>query len=87
MRSSYWAECSLPLKHWRCDKMTEMILRPKTGDREAYIQAMWLLFMFAPSKPAPEPDGMYNLGEIGSVTNKNWTRLTPYSPTEGKWKG
>ncbi len=66
--------------------MTHIIVRPKigskTGDRETYIQAMWLLFLFAPSKPGPEPDGMYNLGEIGSDTEKNWSRATPYSPTQ-----
>ena len=52
------------------------------ADREAYIQAMWLRFLFAPSKPTPELDGFYNLGEIGSDAAKDWTRATPYSPTE-----
>jgi hypothetical protein len=41
---------------------------------------MWLLFLFAPSKPDPEPDG-FNLGEIGSAAIKNWTQATPYWPT------
>jgi len=51
-------------------------------DREAYIQAMWLRFLLAPSKPNPELDGFYSLGEIGGDADKNWTRATPYSPTE-----
>ncbi len=51
-------------------------------DREAYIQAMWLLFCFAPSKPTPDLDGHFDLGEIGTDAKKNWTRATPYSPTE-----
>jgi len=50
--------------------------------REAFIQAMWLLFLFAPSKHDPDPDGFYSLGEIGSDANKKWSRATPYSPTE-----
>ena len=48
-------------------------------DREAYIQAMWLLFLFAPSKPTPDVDGHFDLGEIGSAREKNWSRMTPYS--------
>jgi len=65
-----------------CDKMTDIIERPKARDREAYIQAMWLRFLFAPSKPNPEPDGFFNLGEIGSDAKKGWSRATPYLPTE-----
>jgi len=56
--------------------------KERQPDREALIQAMWLLFLFAPSKPTPELDEFYNLGEIGSDAAKNWTRATPYSPTE-----
>ena len=58
----------------------DIVVRPK-ADREALIQAMWLLFLFAPSKLNPEPDGFYYLGEIGSDAKKNWSRVTPYSPT------
>jgi hypothetical protein len=43
---------------------------------------MWLRFLLTPSKPNPEPDGFYNLGEIGSDAAKNWNRVTPYSPAE-----
>jgi hypothetical protein len=62
--------------------VTAIVVRPKTRDREAYIQAMWLRFLLTPSKPNPEPDGFYNLGEIGSDAAKNWNRVTPYSPAE-----
>ena len=66
---------------WKDDE--EMTLaRRSQPDREALIQAMWLLFLFAPSKPTPEPDGMYSLGEIGTDASKNWSRVTPYSPAE-----
>jgi hypothetical protein len=51
-------------------------------DREAYIQATWVRFLLSPSQPTAEPDGFYNLGEIGNDARKNWTRATPYSPTE-----
>ena len=47
--------------------------------RETYIQAMWLIFLRTPHKPAPEVDGFYSLGEIGEAPEKTWTRLTPYS--------
>jgi hypothetical protein len=53
----------------------------KQPDREAYIRAMWLLFLRTPCKRRPELDGSYNLGEIGSDAQKNWQRDTPYSPT------
>jgi hypothetical protein len=49
------------------------------GWREAYIRAMWLIFLRTPHKPAPEVDGFYSLGEIGEAPEKAWTRLTPYS--------
>jgi len=63
--------------------MEEITLtRQRQPDREAYIQAMWLLFLFAPSKPTADVDGHYDLGEIGSDAKKNWSRATPYSPTE-----
>ncbi len=69
--------------------MTTLARWQSQPDREAYIQAMWLLFLSTPAKPNPEPDGFYNLGEIGSDANKNWSRATPYSPielrTEERW--
>jgi hypothetical protein len=59
-----------------------MVITKSQPDREAYVQATWLRFLLAPSKPNPELDGFYNLGEIGTDADKNWSRATPYSPTE-----
>ena len=67
---------------WKDDEEMTLARKERQPDREALIQAMWLLFLFAPSKPTPELDEFYNLGEIGSDAAKNWTRATPYSPTE-----
>jgi hypothetical protein len=47
--------------------------------RDAYIRAMFLIFLRCPRKPEPEIDGFYSLGEIGEAPEKAWTRLTPYS--------
>ena len=60
----------------------ETIIKRQAEANDAHILAMWLLFLFPPSKPTPELDGMYNLGEIGSDASKNWSRVTPYSPAE-----
>lgn len=49
------------------------------SDRKSFIRAMWLLFLFAPSKPTPDADGYFDIGEIGSAREKNWSRVTPYS--------
>jgi len=62
--------------------METIIKRQPEANIDAHILAMWLLFCFAPSKPTPDVDGSYNLGEIGSDAEKNWSRATPYSPTE-----
>jgi len=61
--------------------MEGIIKRPE-AKVDTHVFAMWMLFCFAPSKPDPELDGFYNLGEIGSDAAKDWTRATPYSPTE-----
>jgi len=60
----------------------ETIIKRPEANIDAHILAMWLLFCFAPSKPTPDLDGQFDLGEIGSDAKKNWTRATPYSPTE-----
>jgi len=67
--------------------METIIKRQPEANIDAHISAMWLLFCFAPSKPAPDldghfDDGHFDLGEIGSAASKNWTRATPYSPIE-----
>jgi hypothetical protein len=54
---------------------------PNFDQHEAYVAAMWLMFLRAPArKTAPgEPE---DLGEIGEVREKNWTKATPYSTAE-----
>jgi hypothetical protein len=47
--------------------------------KEAYIQAMWLMFLRAPGHDTL-PGERVDLGEIGTVRAKDWERLTPYSP-------
>jgi hypothetical protein len=49
------------------------------SDREAYIAAMWLMFLRAPGR-STAPGEPVDLREIGLVAPKNWERLTPYSP-------
>jgi hypothetical protein len=48
-------------------------------DVDAHILAMWLMFCRAPRKETPDADGSYSLGDIGTDTEKRWSRLTPYS--------
>lgn len=48
-------------------------------DFDAFLLAMWLMFARAPRQATPDVDGSYSLGEIGTVPEKQWTRLTPYS--------
>lgn len=47
-------------------------------DREAYIAAMYLMFLQAPGHETA-PGEPVDLGEVGSVREKTWERLTPYS--------
>ncbi len=49
---------------------------------DEHIQAMWLMFLRAPGKAQPDVDGYFDLQEIGSTKEKDWERLTPYSPTQ-----
>ena len=56
-------------------------------DFDAFVAAMFLMWARSPRNPNPDLDGFYNLGEIGTDTNKNWTRATPYSPTELREEG
>ena len=62
--------------------METIIKRQTEANIDAHVFAMWMLFCFAPSKPTPDLDEFYNLGEVGSDASKDWTRATPYSPTE-----
>ena len=56
---------------------------PKIEAREAYIAAMWLMFLRAPGRETA-PGEPVNLGEIGEVREKNWAKATPYSIAEVK---
>ena len=53
-------------------------------EREARIRAYWLLFLRCPSNPAPDVDGFYNLGEVGTAPEKTFERFCPYSLAEPK---
>ena len=63
--------------------MTAIIkTRPPIDLRELYIAAMFAMYMRAPARPTREEvcrGVVTDLGEIGSVQEKNWTRATPYS--------
>jgi len=48
---------------------------------EAYIQRMWILWLMAPHRETFDGKSL-DLGEIGSVAEKNWTKATPYSPAQ-----
>ena len=54
---------------------------PDFDPREAYIAAMWLMFLRAPGRETA-PGELVDLGEIGEVREKNWARATPYSVVE-----
>jgi hypothetical protein len=56
-------------------------------DVDAHILAMWLMFCRAPRRAESDVDGCFDLGDIGSATEKNWERLTPYSLAKGKRGG
>ena len=49
-------------------------------DFDAFVLRRWILFLLQSSKSEPDLDGMYDLGEINGVPEKNWTKSTPYSP-------
>ena len=57
--------------------------RRLTGEelRELHILTQWLMFLRAPGRKTL-PGEPVDLGEVGEVPPRNWTRVTPYSPTE-----
>jgi hypothetical protein len=62
--------------------MTAIIkTRPPVDLRELYIAAMFAMYMRAPARKTA-PGETVDLGEIGDCREKNWNRLTPYSPSE-----
>jgi len=55
--------------------------KPDIDPRELYIAAMYLMFLRAPARKTA-PGEPVDLGEIGACAEKNWIRLTPYSPVK-----
>jgi hypothetical protein len=55
--------------------------KTKLDAHEMYVAAMWLMFLRAPGRQTL-PGEPVDLGEIGQVREKDWERLTPYSPAE-----
>lgn len=56
-----------------------LVKRTAPQDVNAFIWAMYLLWASRPSKPEPELDGSYFIGDAGETPQKNWERPTPYS--------
>jgi len=65
--------------------MLELAKRKKSAKElhDEYVAAMWLQFLRCPSRKTA-PGEAVDLGEIGSAQEKNWERLTPYSPARGR---
>jgi hypothetical protein len=61
--------------------IVKYVPKPET---DAFILAMFLLWASRPSKQSSEPDGSYFMGDVGEAREKNWERLTPYSPARGR---
>ena len=55
--------------------------KPGVDPREAYIAYMFASYLRAPGRKTA-PGERVDLGEIGVCREKNWNRLTPYSPSE-----
>ena len=56
---------------------------PKRFDADAQILMYWLMYARASGRKTG-PGEQIDLGEIGSVREKNWTRTTPYSLAQPK---
>ena len=54
---------------------------PKGFDLDRQILMYWLMYCRAPGRETL-PGEPVDLGEIGQVKEKDWERLTPYSPAE-----
>jgi hypothetical protein len=52
--------------------------------REAYIRAMFALYVQCPGRDTRDATGAYSLGEIGETAPKNWSKATPYSLAQPK---
>jgi hypothetical protein len=54
---------------------------PPHDPREIYIAYMFISYLRAPGRKTA-PGEPVDLGEIGECREKNWSRVTPYSPSE-----
>ncbi len=63
----------------RCKRLTLKELRG------LYILAQWLMLLRAPGKQTA-PGEPIDLGEIGTIREKNWSRLSPYSIAQPQTK-
>jgi hypothetical protein len=54
---------------------------PPHDSHEIYVAYMFISYLRAPSHKTA-PGESVDLGEIGECREKNWNRLTPYSPSE-----
>jgi hypothetical protein len=59
--------------------MTAIIHREREFSDE-YINMMYWLFLRCPGVDTRDASGALELGEIGPVAEKSWTKDTPYSP-------
>jgi hypothetical protein len=75
------------LLHQPCDKQRWSppgnVLERETMENhnDKFIFAMYLMFLRAPGRETL-PGECVDLGEIGQVREKDWERLTPYSPAK-----
>jgi hypothetical protein len=58
--------------------LTKPDRRPQQELHDAYVAAMWVLFLRCPARNTG-PGEPVDLGEVGEVREKSWDRLTPYS--------
>jgi len=60
--------------------------RPRSAQEshEAYVRAMYLLFLLQNANPKPDADGSFYLGTIENPAPKTWSKATPYSVSQPK---
>jgi len=63
--------------------MNSITKYPKRFDADVQILMYWLMYARASGRKTG-PGEQIDLGELGSVREKTWTRTTPYSLAEPK---
>src|SRR5260370_2472865 len=81
LRGKRWYLVETRMRSKRETMMDTITKYAKPFDVDQHILAYWLMFCRAPSRKTG-PGEPVDLGEIGSIQEKNWERLTPYSPAE-----